>query len=445
MWGMITGEEWAFSIRFSAFKCVTYSIINKSQKFSRNIQKAFIVVIDENNAKMIELEVLCLLKCKSSDIPYQIMAYLSRINIINDQQIKDLLKIMQNYIKSNDNVPKELLDRLISEGSDNQNESIRSTSVKLLELYKEKCQNIPKEIAEYLEFEGKLILLNTSTEHKGIKRTLKSLLKIDFSSTPLSVRLLNTILKLLSNDDSEEYVDFIIELITNFNENNIKVTHAFIDGVMSQYKRYKDKEEYVQLLQVFVHKYDQYNNPEVMKYALEAFSESSESIQNLWFKIISDLSKRNVWFDEDYLFALLNLVKDRNENMVFKIISNLVEKLRKVSGNFIEQISNFFYSNKYRTNIWRVLAKITKKSAKVSKKLVDKLMKYSQKNNEDSKLVFEIFMNLRSNRYQLPEDAQIFADFTLNINILNNDDELNENKQNSINILATLIKRNAFF
>ena len=255
---------------------------------------------------------------------------------------------------------------------------------------------------------------------------------------------MNTILKLLSNDDSEEYVDFIIELITNFNENNIKVTHAFIDGVMSQYKRYKDKEEYVQLLQVFVHKYDQYNNPEVMKYALEAFSESPESIQNLWFKIISDLSKRNVWFDEDYLFALLNLVKDRNENMVFKIISNLVEKLKKVSGNFIEQISNFFYSNKYRTNIWRVLAKITKKSAKVSKKLVDKLMKYSQKNNEDSKLVFEIFMNLRSNRYQLPEDAQIFADFTLNINILNNEDELNENKQNSINILASLIKRNAF-
>ena len=444
MWGMITGEEWAFSLRFSAFKCVTYSIINKSQKFSRNIQKAFIVVIDENNAKMIELVVLCLLKCKSADIPYQIMAYLSRINIINDQQIKDLLKIMQNYIKSNDNVPKELLDRLISEGSNNQNESIRSTSVKFLELYKEKCQNIPKEIAEYLEFEGKLILLNTSTEHKGIKRTLKSLLKIDFSSTPLSVRLLNTILKLLSNDDSEEYVDFIIELITNFNENNIKVTHAFIDGVMSQYKRYKDKEEYVQLLQVFVHKYDQYNNPEVMKYALEAFSESPESIQNLWFKIISDLSKRNVWFDEDYLFALLNLVKDRNENMVFKIISNLVEKLKKVSGNFIEQISNFFYSNKYRTNIWRVLAKITKKSAKVSKKLVDKLMKYSQKNNEDSKLVFEIFMNLRSNRYQLPEDAQIFADFTLNINILNNEDELNENKQNSINILASLIKRNAF-
>ena len=169
MWGMITGEEWAFSLRFSAFKCVTYSIINKSQKFSRNIQKAFIVVIDENNAKMIELVVLCLLKCKSADIPYQIMAYLSRINIINDQQIKDLLKIMQNYIKSNDNVPKELLDRLISEGSNNEsikhpvtnqlliniiNDQQIKDLLKIMQNYIKSNDNVPKELLDRLISEG---------------------------------------------------------------------------------------------------------------------------------------------------------------------------------------------------------------------------------------------------------------------------------------------------
>jgi len=90
---------------------------------------------------------------------------------------------MENYIKSNDSVPKELLDRLISEGSKNQDEDIRSTSLKLLELYKESCQDIPKEITEYLEFEEKLKLLNTLTDHKEIKNILKSLLKTDFNST----------------------------------------------------------------------------------------------------------------------------------------------------------------------------------------------------------------------------------------------------------------------
>ena len=438
---IITGNESQPSIQLSAFSCIAYLIINKSIQFTRSIQKVFIVVIDENNSKMIDLVLIWLLSCNNSDIPYQIMANLSKINTFKDQQLISLLKIMKNYIKSKNDVPQELLVRLIDESSNNQDENIRSSSVKLLEMWRENNQEVPEDIARYLDFENKLAILNTSNQYKEIRKTLKSLLQIDFSSTPWSANLLNTILKLLSNDDSEKYVDYIINFLTKLNDNNIRVTHEFIDGVMSQYKRYKDNEEYVQLLQVFVHKYDQYNNPKIMKYALIAFSESSENIQNLWFKIISDLSKRNVWFDEDYLLALLNLVKDRNENMVFKIISNSVEKLRKVSENFIEQICSFFYSKKYQTNIWRVLAKITKKSVKVSKKLVDKLMKYFQKNNEDSELVFEIFMNLRSNGYQLPEEAQILADFTLNINILSKEDELNENKMNSIHSLASLIKR----
>ena len=166
MWNMITEEKWNFTIRLSAFKCIINSIINKSQKFSINIQKAFIVVIDENNVKMIELVFLCLLNCNNSDIPYQIMAYLSKINTINDQQLKNLLKIMQNYIKSNDRVPKELHDRLISEGLKNQNEIFWSTSVKLLQLSKDSGQDITNEIEEFLKIDRKLKQLNSCTKYK---------------------------------------------------------------------------------------------------------------------------------------------------------------------------------------------------------------------------------------------------------------------------------------
>ena len=257
--------------KLSAFKCIAFSIIEKFQNFPINIQNAFIVVIDENNVKMIELVLLCLLNCNYADIPYKIIIYLSKINTTNDQQLKNLLKVMENYIKSNDSVPKELLHRLISEGSKNQDEDIRSTSLKLLELYKESCQDIPKEITEYLEFEEKLKLLNTLTDHKEIKNILKSLLKTDFNSTLYTVWFMNTILKLLSYGNNQEYVDYIIEFISKLNENNVKLTHEFIDEIISQYKRFKTKEEYIQLIKVFINKYDQYYNPDVMEYSLQIF------------------------------------------------------------------------------------------------------------------------------------------------------------------------------
>ena len=445
MWEIINGVEyWTFTTKLSAFKCIAFSIIEKFQNFPINIQNAFIVVIDENNVKMIELVLLCLLNCNYADIPYKIIIYLSKINTTNDQQLKNLLKVMENYIKSNDSVPKELLHRLISEGSKNQDEDIRSTSLKLLELYKESCQDIPKEITEYLEFEEKLKLLNTLTDHKEIKNILKSLLKTDFNSTLYTVWFMNTILKLLSYGNNQEYVDYIIEFISKLNENNVKLTHEFIDEIMSQYKRFKTKEEYIQLIKVFINKYDQYYNPDVMEYSLKALSKSSENIQNLWLDIILNLSTRNIGFDEVYLIKLLQLTKPQNEDIVFKVIYNSVEKLKEINSYFILWVSNYFNLNKYQSNIWRVLVEITKKSSEVSNKLIDNLMIYFQKNSGVSELVFEVFMNLNIKRYLLPEKARFFVEFNTFINNLNNDKEENKNRQAYIRCLESLItcKRN---
>ena len=177
---------------------------------------------------------------------------------------------------------------------------------------------------------------------------------------------------------------------------------------MSQYQRFKDKEEYLLLLKFFIHKYDQYYNPDVMEYSLKALSESSENIQNLWLDIILSLSTRNNDFDEDYLSELLGFIKAQNEDIVFKIIYNSVNNLVQIESNFVEQISNEFNSDKYQSNIWRVLVKITK-MWEVSKELVDNLIKYYKKNSDDSELVFEIFMNLILKSNQLPIKEQLYA------------------------------------
>jgi len=146
---------------------------------------------------------------------------------------------------------------------------------------------------------------------------------------------MNTILKLLSNGNNQEYVDYIIEFISKLNENNVKLTHEFIDEILSQYKRFKTKEEYIQLIKVFINKYEQYYNPDLMEYSLKALSKSSENIQNLWLEIILNLSTRNIGFDEVYLIKLLQLTKPQNEDIVFKVINNSVEKLKEINSYFI--------------------------------------------------------------------------------------------------------------
>ena len=97
------------------------------------------------------------------------------------------------------------------------------------------------------------------------------------------------------------------------------------------------------------------------------------------------MSTRNNDFDEDYLSELLGFIKAQNEDIVFKIIYNSVNNLVQIESNFVEQISNEFNSDKYQSNIWRVLVKITK-MWEVSKELVDNLIKYYKKNSDDSEL-----------------------------------------------------------
>lgn len=428
MWEIVIGDRSNISIRHSAFKCIAYLIINGAQKLSRSIQNVFISVITENSSKMIEIALVCLLSIKSDDIPYSVMACLSSINTFTEEYLIKLIKIMKNYVKSNNDVPQELIARLASESSHNSNEDIRKTWVKLLISLKERNHDMPQKIIDYIELENKLMVLNTSSDSKEIKSTLKALYKTDFSSTPWSVSLLNTILVLLKNEDNNEYVASVIKFVSKLNDDNIRVTHEFIDGVMSQYKRYKNYEKYIELLRVFIQKYDQYNNPKVMKYALKALSKASEYIQSLWFKIMSDLSKRNVNIDEDYLSKLLDIANNENENSVFKVICNSVEKFNEVSSTFIDRISELFLSKKYQLNIWKVLVKVTKKSAKISDKLIKNLLKYSQKDTTGSKLIFEIFMNLRDRGHKLPDEAKAFGDFIQGINILYKDDNFDENE-----------------
>ena len=156
------------------------------------------------------------------------------------------------------------------------------------------------------------------------------------------------------------------------------------------------------------------------------------------------MSTRNIGFDEVYLIKLLQLTKPQNEDIVFKVIYNSVEKLKEINSYFILWVSNYFNLNKYQSNIWRVLVEITKKSSEVSNKLIDNLMIYFQKNSGVSELVFEVFMNLNIKRYLLPEKAKFFVEFNTFINNLNNDKEENKNRHTYIRCLESLItcKRN---
>ena len=255
---------------------------------------------------------------------------------------------------------------------------------------------LDSEVSDYLDFEQKLSILQESTNSQKIEEVLKYLWMIDFSSLWMSLNMLDAIVNWLTNIDNENYFEYIIDLVSKLVNENIPVTHEFIDRFINWSNNHKNNERYIENIKAFVQKYDQYWNSEILEIAVREIKDANENIWNLWIHVLLDFSKRNVKFSDEILLKLLdyNWIS-KNEEAIFEILKNAIGNLDKTSDETNNCLENLFISEVYQTKILILLIEATKNGAKISDKLISNLLMHSQQNLNDSKYIFEIFYELK--------------------------------------------------
>ena len=300
---------------------------------------------------------------------------------------------------------------------------------------------LDSEVSDYLDFEQKLSILQESTNSQKIEEVLKYLWMIDFSSLWMSLNMLDAIVNWLTNIDNENYFEYIIDLVSKLVNENIPVTHEFIDRFINWSNNHKNNERYIENIKAFVQKYDQYWNSEILEIAVREIKDANENIWNLWIHVLLDFSKRNVKFSDEILLKLLdyNWIS-KNEEAIFEILKNAIGNLDKTSDETNNCLENLFISEVYQTKILILLIEATKNGAKISDKLISNLLMHSQQNLNDSKYIFEIFMNLNKNQHQVPQEVSHIGEFISYIHLIKKKDESYSSKNDGISKIIELEK-----
>lgn len=422
LWEIIQEDKHSSSIRHNAFKAIVNSLCYAQLKFSEKIEKVFIWAIEENSEKITKLLIKGITSIKVKYINYRIVQKLWDLRTYSDEQLLSLLKVIADFTKTNShNYPEEVLKMLLSESSNNANQDVRLLALSILkELKKE--GDIPSDISDRIDYETNLLKLKETSDSKEITKILKGLNKIDFSSTPISTSTLDAVAYLFSNEDSNVYVKYILRFISRVVSENIPVTHQFIDAVVMYCSQYQDNEVYINIIKDLIHKYDQYCNSDILKYALKGIRKSSEDKKQLWLEILVGLSKRNVKFTSEYLIKLLAWISNADD-VLFEVIKNAVSNLEQVSIDFVGRLEDMLTSGTHQSKVLEVLVEVTKNGTSLSKETILLLLKLSQSNKKDCKSIFEILMNLRNNNCELPEAAVQLGEFISQLNIIKSKDQ----------------------